>query len=720
MRYQDAIVRLFLSILLTGLVSHPCTAGPVGSEFQVNTVTTSTQVQPVVALEDDGDFTVVWQSVYSIRSQRYASDGAPMGGETTVESFESQGSRPDLAMAPGGEFVVAWSRSPSNGTDTDSFSIAARRFGADGSPSGDDFQVNAYTTGPQDFARVAMGSDGDFVIVWQSAGSNGTDPGASVQGQRFASDGSFVGSEFQVNEWTTGSDEFPDVAIDSEGRFIVVWSGPIALGDDDDGFSIQARRFASDGTPVASQFQVNTYTTSDQVFPAVAYRENGDFVVVWNSYGSIGYTNQGSTQGQRFSSDGSKLGDQFQINVATTSYQLLPALATESGGDFVVAWSRVGSSGSDNSSFSVHSRRFAADATPLEPSQQVNTYTNDLQLLPSVAASGGRSVVVWHSNGSSGTDTDSMSIQGQRFGLSADLAVTMTDGVLSALPGSTLVYELEAVNEGPDGVSGVLVRDDFPAALDCSWTSVASGGAKGNTASAGDLADALIMPAGSRVDYSVTCGIDGEATGTLSNTATISSTAPDPNSANDSAGDETILVDPQVVIQVDVTQPSAVIFDPTSEPSALEVSGISGFEGLTLVGFFDGNVHTVLENSALCGSVEALAADGGGDRLALDAFSVAPFGGGWTSDDLRIHSLQGDIDFSKAAPALGGEVTLTMAAFEGLPAPGTTGLVVAGAPEQQAIIGRWQALAGGATSSCLLFADGFESGNTVAWTSGSP
>src|SRR5687767_9530204 len=38
--------------------------------------------------------------------------------------------------------------------------------------------------------------------------------------------------------------------------------------------------------PIGSQFQVNTYTTNWQNLPAVAMDGDGDFVVAWNSYGS--------------------------------------------------------------------------------------------------------------------------------------------------------------------------------------------------------------------------------------------------------------------------------------------------------------------------------------------------------------------------------------------------------------------------------------------------
>lgn len=57
-------------------------------------------------------------------------------------------------------------------------------------PAGSEFQINTYTTNRQQNPSVAVGADGDFVVVWQSYGSSGTDSPPlgehSVQGQRFS------------------------------------------------------------------------------------------------------------------------------------------------------------------------------------------------------------------------------------------------------------------------------------------------------------------------------------------------------------------------------------------------------------------------------------------------------------------------------------------------------------------------------------------------------
>ncbi len=69
-----------------------------------------------------------------------------------------------------------------------------------GTARADDVQINTYTTGFQTEPSVSLDADGDFVVVWDSRGSSGSDTDLdSVQGQRYASDSSTAGAQFQVN-----------------------------------------------------------------------------------------------------------------------------------------------------------------------------------------------------------------------------------------------------------------------------------------------------------------------------------------------------------------------------------------------------------------------------------------------------------------------------------------------------------------------------------------
>ena len=84
-------------------------------------------------------------------------------------------------------------------------------------------------------------------------------------------------------------------------------------GSDSSGYSVLGQRFDSQGAPLGDEFQVNTYTTDDQVLPAVTVDTDGDFVVVWSSDGSGGSDSDSwSVQGKRFDSAGAPLGEEFQ------------------------------------------------------------------------------------------------------------------------------------------------------------------------------------------------------------------------------------------------------------------------------------------------------------------------------------------------------------------------------------------------------------------------
>jgi len=53
-------------------------------------------------------------------------------------------------------------------------------------PRGGQFQINSYTTSWQTGAKVSGDAGDNFVVVWMSDGSNGSDRlGYSIQGQRF-------------------------------------------------------------------------------------------------------------------------------------------------------------------------------------------------------------------------------------------------------------------------------------------------------------------------------------------------------------------------------------------------------------------------------------------------------------------------------------------------------------------------------------------------------
>jgi cysteine-rich repeat protein len=376
---------------------------PVGSEFQVNTYTTSEQGDRTVAAAADpaGNFVIVWNGAqddgdYSgVFGQRYNSAGHRLGSEFQVNSYTSRFQGYDgasVAMDAGGNFVVAWTSDdyrhyPSS---DDNYGIFAQRFASAGGGQGGEFQVN--TLAPYAYYRrrpdVAADGAGTFVVVWSTYGQDGS--GWGVFGQRHDSAGATIGGQFQVNTYTTDDQGYrvSSVAADAAGNFVVVWPG------NGSGYSrdVLGQRFDSTGAKVGNEFQVNT-TTYLGPSTDVASDAAGNFVVVWNGVDGD-YT---GVLGQRFDSTGATIGGEFQVNTYTTGEQGYRGLALTSDpdGNFVVAW--AGEAAGTGGDYAVVVQQFDSTGAKVGGELQVADGGVDRHSLALAAAASGDFVVAWKS-----------------------------------------------------------------------------------------------------------------------------------------------------------------------------------------------------------------------------------------------------------------------------------------------------------------------------------
>ena len=221
-------------------------------EQQVNVYTTSTQETPVIAKtagmsDADPSFYVVWRSVGQDGSQggiyaRRFTNGQ-FGSEFLVNSYTtSDQSSPAIASFPDGSFVVVWMSYNQDGSE---YGIFGALFDKDGNKVVPDFRCNTYTTGSQTNPAVETLSSEKFVVVWNSKNQDGDSWG--IYGQMFMRDGTPVGGEFQVNSYTIGSQMLPAVASLRGGGFVVVWQ---SSGQIDNQGDIFFQRFDDSGNKV--------------------------------------------------------------------------------------------------------------------------------------------------------------------------------------------------------------------------------------------------------------------------------------------------------------------------------------------------------------------------------------------------------------------------------------------------------------------------------------
>lgn len=322
---------------------------PEGGESQANSFTTGNQWFPALATAPSGGFLAIWEGVGAgdpdsgVFGQPFDAAGTALGGALLFNSYTT-GEQGDSAVAADGQgnFVVVWTGADQDGSDT---GIFGRRVGPTGTLLGGEFQVNTYTTGYQVSPAVAADSAGNFLVVWTSVSLDNLR--SPVIGRRFNAAGVAQGNEFQINANSTDRLSDPAVAADSAGNFVVTWDRPgdaLSLGD------VFARRVDASGVPVGDEVQVNTHTPQMQWGARVATGAAGSFVVVWESLSS----QDGSYSGvfaRRFDGAGTPITSEFRVNSYSTGNQAKPAIASDGSGAFVVTWISDGQDGSAHGIF---------------------------------------------------------------------------------------------------------------------------------------------------------------------------------------------------------------------------------------------------------------------------------------------------------------------------------------------------------------------------------
>jgi hypothetical protein len=212
-----------------------------------------------------------------------------------------------------------------------------------------------------------------------------------------------VGSEFEVNTHVLEYQGSPAVAPGSSGGFVVAWHGyPPASA-----YSVFARRFTISAAPLTDDFRVNTHTTNKHQAAAIASDSSGNFVVAW-----VSFSQDGSGYGvyaQRYSSDGSAVDGEFRVNTNTTGYQSYPSIAPLAAGGFVVVWN----TNAFRAGAAIAGQRFDASGQQIGGEFRVDTYTVNVATHPKIASdAAGDFVVVWTSTAA---DASLGAIAAQRF-----------------------------------------------------------------------------------------------------------------------------------------------------------------------------------------------------------------------------------------------------------------------------------------------------------------
>jgi hypothetical protein len=167
---------------------------------------------------------------------------------------------------------------------------------------------------------VAMRSDGSFVVVWARRAFPSTDIRARIYGPG----NDAAGETIEVGGADAGWRENPSVAMSNDGEFLVAWTGD--FGDVE--YGALARLFDRNGAPSGPQFPLDgSGATAASAHHVDASRDGDGYAVAW--------VRDGGVDGVRLDATGEVRGS-FTREVADAHHVAVDGLP---GGDLALLWS---------------------------------------------------------------------------------------------------------------------------------------------------------------------------------------------------------------------------------------------------------------------------------------------------------------------------------------------------------------------------------------------
>lgn len=342
-----------------------------------------------LACNPSGIFVATWKDGRgggNIFAQRFDASGNRTGTNFLV-SFETiyhnHLNAPAVAVAPSGSFIIVW-RDLRNGMNYD-YDIYAQMYSSNGMPQGTNFPVNDNPgIGKHDYPAVAVDSSGSYVVVWEDERNGNYD----IFAQRLNSTGSPIGSNFKVNDDAgTTNQAVPAVAVNKAGAFVIAWAD-LRNGVKD----IYCQRYNSGGSKLGTNLKVNSSNGTVTVWgPSAGLNDNGSFLVTWRENPQLPYV-----AARMFYSSGNPQGPEFRVNEALTANAQEPDVAIDPNGDFVISWQddREGN-------WNTYVQRFNSSGVPrgtnLRVSEEGQESSNCCGPAPPVAMDNlGNFIVAWH------------------------------------------------------------------------------------------------------------------------------------------------------------------------------------------------------------------------------------------------------------------------------------------------------------------------------------
>ncbi len=360
----------------------------------------SAQDGVVLDVDPAGRALAVWQSrrqqegSYGIYARRFDADGTPLGDEVEVnQTTHSHQMHPTVALDAFGAAWIAWT---SFGQDGDAGSIVARRFDSALETATPEIIVNEQASGDQRELVIASDAAGRALLVWTSP--DGDAPTRHVFARRLDPQGEAIGEPFRIDGVDGVSNRLPSVALAGDGGFVVAWAR-----NDENGLpqGIFARCFDAESASLGEELRVSPQGRPAGIEPVVDLVDGDHFVVGWleGRDGDYGIAFRRFVEGEA--------GEVGTVPFGEGGYVSGLSIDARADAGFALAWNHLQAGVRDGSELMV--RRFDRDDEPLGDAVRATKASDGHQRLTQADGTrklhygdDGRIIVAWSGNGALG------------------------------------------------------------------------------------------------------------------------------------------------------------------------------------------------------------------------------------------------------------------------------------------------------------------------------
>ncbi len=249
-------------------------------------------------------------------------------------------------------------------------------------------RANTYTYNRQTEPSMAADSSGNLLVVW---GSRRQELGTyGVFGQLLDPLGRRIGSEFHINTTVEGMQSDPAVAFDNNDNGWIVWDSNHHNGSQR---AIMARQFHTNSAgrmvPKTAELVIRQDNSRCPSKPALAINQNNEILVTWQSDESGRQTAMACL----VTESGTVKGQPFELGEKNGGRESHPSITALSSGDFAAVWARTNVNGVPEH---VIARIVDRDRGPVNGEWIVNTSDGKMHIEPSIGADGNdRFAVTW-------------------------------------------------------------------------------------------------------------------------------------------------------------------------------------------------------------------------------------------------------------------------------------------------------------------------------------